>query len=409
MIGLDFPKTTERLFKEWKPIHLVITLAITLVLVASIDRFSPHGQWVREAGIQKQYKIDHERVVLRWRDRADPRSFTTPEDTGLSPEDFGLAWISGSSISIRANKPEYFFHGVSAYELTDVFAAQTKSIDGRPLYVHEYLIQGVRTGDVRRAALHASKDPLVDAIAISLNPVWLFNDTAVLTESNQRASIVAMNGARLEDWVLAPGYARPSALTAALLTPHSRLLQARFAISEQLALMHSKELPFPFLKKGEAKKLTYPDIKDYFPDRDFNAPPDMKWIAGYRATLLKQSLREGAPNSQFFKLMLRSLAESKKPVLLYVPPLPPEAEHDAALVEFMDDWQAFTRKMVANYGGDNIHLYTASLFKVDGERVHKDIVHLYYGQGVADTVADLIQSELGLKLERIPPDGMYGE
>ncbi|MEZ5928543.1 MAG: hypothetical protein R3C55_08710 [Parvularculaceae bacterium] len=410
MIGLDFPKTTERLFASWKPLHLAIFSALMLALVLIVDAAAPRGAWVSEAGVQSQYGPQTDKVLLRWRDRQDPRGFTTPAESGAGDGEFGLAWISGSSISIRAKLPEQKFLGHAAYEMTDVLAMQTQSVDGKPLRIHEYMIQGARTGDIRRATLHAAYDPEVDAIVISLNPVWLFNDLATLTESNQRASIAGMKGANLDDLLKAVGYARPSALLVAAIAPHSHFLSDRFPISRRLLNRGEADaLPFPYLAKPEAEKIPYFNLNPLYKGRDFKAPESMKWIAGYRATLLKQTLSESGSSAQFFRAMLKSLAASGKPALLYVAPLPPEIEDDPVLLAFMEQWTAFADKMASKYGGPNIHLYTASYRKVDGVRVHKDIVHLHYGQSVVDEVASLLHSELGLELKQTGSDGMYGE
>jgi hypothetical protein len=409
MIGLDFSATSERLFAGVAGKHLGATAAATAMLVLLFEIFAPSGRWVHQAGQQTQYKMDHERVVLRWRDREDPRGFTTPEEAGTPPDAFGLAWISGSSISIRPDRPEYYFKGLRAYELTDVFAAQTKSINGQPFEVHEYLIQGSRTGDMRRAALHAAEDPLVDAIVMSLNPVWLYNELAVLTESNQRASIAGMKGAQVEDLALAIGYARPSALITEALASRLRFIRLRYPIAQRaLSSANGVKLIFPFLKSPEQGKIAYPAMLDRYESVEFRAPPEMRSIAGYRATLLKQHLDEYAVSARFFALLLESLAHSGKPVLLYAAPLPAAIENDPEVLQFMERWSAFTQEMVRSHGGQNIRLRTDTYRKVDGVIVHKDIVHLYYGQGVVDTVLSLLSSELGLQLEQAPAESFYG-
>ena len=192
MIGLDFRKSTEQLFAgwSWRMLALGAILLAGIILIADANFDEDRG--IQLAGVQKNPEPRPDRVILRWRDRTDPRGFTTPAETNLSARQFGLAWISGSSISVRAKKRRHYFKGRPAYELTDVFAAETRRINGRKFWVHEYMIQGARTGDIRRAALHAANDPLVNAIVVSLNPVWLYNDWAVYTDSNQRASIVGI-------------------------------------------------------------------------------------------------------------------------------------------------------------------------------------------------------------------------
>lgn len=406
MIGLDLSKTAEEQFSGWSWKGLVCALLAAFVLIAGADASLKETRRVQLAGVQKQYGAKPERVVLRWRDRVDPRGFTTPEETNIADDAFGLAWISGSSISVRADRPEFEFRGQKAYELTDVFAAQTRRINDRKFWIHEYLVQGVRTGDMRRAALHAANDPLVDAIVVSLNPVWLFNNWAIYTESNQRASIVAMKGAEPGDWVDAFRYARPSSIVGALLSGESKIVRWRYPLSRDLP--SSKSLPFPLISTPDAQGVHYPRVPSFYAGQDFTAPKSMKRHEKYRATLLRQTLSRDSASARFFAREVRSLTRSGKPILLYVPPIPPGAKADPEVVAFMDEWSALAEEIVRDNGGPNVHLHTASWRKVAGKRVHKDIVHLHFGQGVVDEVTRLLRTELNLKIDKRKNVYLYG-
>lgn len=406
MIGLDLPKTAEEQFGGWSWKALTAAIFTALVLIAIVDLSLKESRRIQLIGIQTQHGPKPERVVLRWRERADPRAFTTPEETGIIGDEFGLAWISGSSISIRADRPEFEFRGERAYELTDVFAAQTRRIDGRKFRVHEYYFDGVRTGDMRRAALHAANDPLVDAIVVSLNPVWLFNNWAVYTESNQRASIVAMKGAEIGDWIDAFRYTRPSAIVGARIARHSKIVRWRYPLSMDLPT--SRSLPFPLVSQPDSPGVHYPRIPSFYAGQDFSAPMSMKRHEKYRANLLRQSLTRNSDSARFFIREIKSLAKSGKPTLLYVPPIPPGAKADPEVVAFMENWSALAEGIVRDYGGRNVHLHTNSWRKVAGKRVHKDLVHLHFGQGVVDEVTRLLRTELGLKIEKKKKAYLYG-
>ncbi|MEK7264532.1 MAG: hypothetical protein AAB227_00405 [Pseudomonadota bacterium] len=407
MIGLDFPKTAEKYFAGWSWAVLVAAIATTTIAIASTNVFLKEPRWMQLSGAQKNPEPRPERVVLRWRDRQDPRSFTTPAETNLKHDSFGLAWISGSSISVRAKKKRHQFQGRTSYEFTDVFAAQTRRIDGRKIWVHEYMIQGARTGDLRRAAAHAANDPLVDAIVLSLNPVWLYNDWAAYTESNQRAAILGMTGAEWGDWVNALKFSRPSSIAGALLGDASILVRDRQAIARKLPA--SKSFPFPIFAAPEASTAHYPTVASFYGKGESLAPPSMKAHEKYRAMLLRQTLKEDGQNAQFFCLALHSLRDSAKPVLLYTAPLPQGASEDAELTAFMGKWSALTQRLVSKCGGPNIHLHAETWQGVPGERVHRDIVHLRYGQPVIDKVSELLVSDLGLNVEKRRNVMLYGK
>ena len=407
MIGFDFPKSAEKLFARWSWATLGAAAATIALAIASANIFVKESRAMQLSGVQKNPLPRPERVVLRWRDRQDPRSFTTPRETNLAEDQFGLAWISGSSISVRAKKRRHQFQGRTSYEFTDVFAAQTRRINDQKFWVHEYMIQGARTGDIRRAALHAANDPLVDAIILSLNPVWLYNDWAVYTDSNQRAAIVGMKGATPADWLYALKYSRPSSIAGAILADISIIIRDRQAFARNLTA--SRELPFPLGEAPAPSSAHYPPVPSFYEGRDFTAPAIMKAHEKYRATLMRQTLRENGQNAQFFCLALKSLRDSGKPVLLYTAPLPQDAADDADLSAFMEEWVSLTQRLVTKCGGPNIRLNAETWRGVPGERVHRDIVHLRYGQPVVDAVSKMLVDDLGLTVEKKPGVVLYGK
>jgi len=156
-------------------------------------------------------------------------------------------------------------------------------------------------------------------------------------------------------------------------------------------------------------KAHYPPVPSFYEGRDFTAPAVMKAHEKYRATLLRQTLKEGGQNARFFCLALNSLRDSGKPVLLYTAPLPQGASDDAELAAFMGEWVKLTESLVMKCGGANIRLHAETWRGVPGERVHRDIVHLRYGQPVIDAVNDMLVDDLGLKIEERPGVALYGK
>ncbi|MEO1241800.1 MAG: hypothetical protein AAFX54_07815 [Pseudomonadota bacterium] len=407
MIGADFSKFAESNLSTWSWRRVGVGLAVTLLGVLFADTVLPQPAWHSRVGVQRQEGKVRESVVLRWRDRRDPRAFTTPEETGLSKDHFGLAWLSGSTISVRSDKPENNFQGRASYELTDVLAASTSSIDGQELWVHEYMIQGARTGDMRRAVLHAAEDPLIDAVVVALNPVWLFHEWAIYTESNQRASIVSMDGALPGDWFAAFKYTRPSSVFGALAGARFKFVRNRYAHSRQLPRYNG--IGFPLVEKPDPSHIQYVNVREMFPEYIFQAPPGMEKHQAHRSQLLRQTVNQDGESALFFRRALLTLAASEKPVLLYVAPLPDGFATDERGLAFFEDWLAKLEDHVARYGADNIVLHTNSAFGVRGRIIHKDIAHLHYGQGVIDEIEYLLEEKLLLELQTRGVDELYGE
>ena len=98
--------------------------------------------------------------------RGDPRGFTP-----TSSEDvFKVAWIGGSEIQ-EISETSYSFLPISVRE-------KLPTVDGRPVSVDMYFVSGMRIADQYAAVLAAIGDD-VDAIVVSLNPVWSTTDLAI--------------------------------------------------------------------------------------------------------------------------------------------------------------------------------------------------------------------------------------
>lgn len=402
---LDLWKFAERNFSRTSWSGLALGLVTALVFLFATDRLLFSGNAHLQVGMQKNAVRPDERVVKVWRDRQDPRGFVQSSLLKLPENQFGLAWISSSPISIRQAPPGHRFFGRAAYELTEVMAAQVKRINGKPLWIHEYMIQGARTGDERRAVLHAASDPSVDAILMTMNPPWLFNDWLQYTKSNQRASIFAMKGSRFGDFLQGLKFVRPSWILEAKLSRYFSFVRNRYAFNR--AVQKANRLPFPLMHKPEAKKSKYINLNYFYPGKYFRAPKNMEKYKGYRATLMKQTLSEKGQGSKFFKLDIQTLAESGKPVLLYISPLPKEMRTDKEGVAYMQAYANLAKKIIKKYGGPNIHIATDTAFSISDKLIHKDIVHMHYGQALVDKLETLMVTDLNLKVEKAGGPSVY--
>lgn len=79
------------------------------------------------------------------------------------------------------------------------------------------------------------------------------------------------------------------------------------------------------------------------------------------------------------------------------------------IAAFMDERVKLTESLRIKCGGANIRLHTETWRGVPGERIHRDIVHLRYGQPVIDAVNDMLVDDLGLKIEERPGVALYGK
>ena len=97
---------------------------------------------------------------------------------------------------------------------------------------------------------------------------------------------------------------------------------------------------------------------------------------------------------------LSGSSSSGKPTLLYAAPLPDGVRYDAELTSFMKNWASLTAHLVEECGGANIRLHAETWRGVPGEIVHRDIVHLKYGEGVVQAVDQFLEQDLDIKIDR---------
>lgn len=398
MIGLDVHKSAETLFGQWSWRVLAAASFSAFFGFFLTDAVLKETRSIQIIGAQRQHGERPVGVLLRWRDRQDPRSFVSADEINLNRQEFGLAWIAGSSITVRAKKDWHKFRGNSAYELSDVFAFRNVKINGKPLRVHEYYIDAARTGDMRRAALHAANDPLIDAIIFDVSPIWALNSIPTYMESNQRASIFSLHGYSPKDVLIGLRFTRPSSILAAMLAPRSKIVRDRYALSTFMP--RSKTLPYPLISEPHPADTRYPSISAFIKPsapapKDFN-----KKYANHRNALLRQDLRTDGLPAQFLCLTMNSFANSGKPTLLYSAPLAEDARRDPEIQEFMKRWTTTVETISQNCGGPNILLLT-EMWQIESSKIkHRDMIHLRYGQGEVEEIEKALTDGLSLKLKQ---------
>ncbi|MGO4835325.1 hypothetical protein AB4144_24015, partial [Rhizobiaceae sp. 2RAB30] len=229
---LDIQPWIERTFGTWTFREIAIASAIIVAAIVCFDT-------ARVFFLPEVRAVDTDRpaALKRWLDRDDPRGFLSPALIGApggDDERFDIAWISGSPISIRQAPPEWRLAGKSGYEMTDVLARYLVSLHGRPVGIQEYLLQGVRMGDMRRAVLFAARQPEIDAFVIEANPVWMLNDFLQFTLSRQRASILGLPGVESSDFALMARLLRPNEIAFRMLGSVVPMVRDRYALFGRL-------------------------------------------------------------------------------------------------------------------------------------------------------------------------------
>lgn len=405
---LDCKSWIETTFATFTWRQLLAGLFSCLALLTGLAGLSGSGKVVRalpEPGTGK--------VVKHWLDRDDPRAFAeVSRRVGRPDGAFDVAWISGSEISVREAPEDWRLDGKTGFEMTEVLATSVSKVGDKPLLVHEYLLQGARTGDVRRAVLDAARDPEIDAFIFSINPVWLFNDWLQFTQSNQRAYIVTVHGSTLFDWTIAARLLRPSEFALEWIACAAPGL--RGAALSQARAKRVATLPFPFRKLNRSAARDG-SMLDWWQKLYFSAglrgplPDSVGALKTHRSVMMMADTSPDAIGARHFSESVRTLAATGKPVILYVAPLNPLLKPDAEAVAKASEIIEFASRLVADVGANNVLLHTASVWDISPPLAHRDILHLALGPGVVELVITLLRQATGLAIEERTRQEIYGQ
>lgn len=400
---LDAQKWIEDAFGRWGWRQLAIAASILALAVVAVEA----ARMIFRVGDRAEAFLPApgKPVVLRrWLNRDDPRGFVHIPRRGLASagQAFDLAWISGSAISIRSAPLEWQLAGKAAYNMTDVLARYVKRVGDQPIRVHEYLIQGARTGDIRRAVLNATRQREIDAYILEFNPIWYFNEYLEYTLSRQRAEILREPGATAFDWSMAVRILRPSEIG------FEALGVALPSVRDRSSLLGGKmfhdRLAFPFVKSGEGAARDGAMVGTwqamFFPMRPSTA-------RNITSVMWMSNLADDTIASQLLEANVRSLAATGKPVVLFVPPINPTVKSDAAAVAQVNAIVGQLQRVVAKVGAANVTLHTQSIWDAPQPFEHRDIYHLKHGQGVIDLVVNLLGKATGKAIEKNDTKAVY--
>ncbi|BCH25755.1 hypothetical protein [Mesorhizobium sp. L-8-3] len=406
---LDFQPWIERTFGAWTFREIVIALVVVAAALAAFDvarAFVPIPVFpTPDAGSSS--------AIRRWLDRDDPRGFLPGSALGSPGEDdgrFDIAWISGSPISIRKAPSEWRLMGKSGYEMTDVLAHYLVSMDGRPVRIQEYLLQGVRMGDVRRAVLFAAHQPEIDAYVVEANPVWMLNDLLQFTLSRQRASVLGLPGATRFDFAVMARLLRPHEVGFQLLAGALPVIRDRFALFGGLS--PSPLPPFPQRKPAEHAQdgqMIGTWMNWLFPDiATLPIPEAAAGLRSYRNLMLMGDLGEEGLGMRLFAANLHTLAATGKPVIVFMPPLNPRLKLDASSVDYVRSMRAALDRQFAAAGAPNIVFRSDTVWAEPQPADYLDILHLRHGQGVIGLVVGLLEEKIGKTFAKRPLSDVYG-
>lgn len=401
---LDFQIWIERNAGNWTYREILLGFLIALVAIATLN-----FAWQEQV---QPTKFSSTQANRRWLDRDDPRGFAPPPSGEKSQVDdgyFDVAWISGSPAWINGAPPEWRLKGKQTYEMSDVLARYLTTVDGVPIRMQKFFLQGMRTGDQRRGVLFAAQDSAIDAYIIDANPVWMFNDYLLFTLSRQRASILQQKNATWFDYKLAALLLKPSEIGFELIGALFPAASDRYRIFRGMSL--GDGTPFPLIKKpvgvrdgqtlGRWLSLFHPEVDK------LRIAEEASSLRSYRSAMMMGDLTESGLGGRIFGDSLKTLAETEKPVLVFMPPINPIVKSDQASVAYVDDVVDRVAKIVAETKSPRVAFFTDTVWADAQPATYRDILHLQHGQGVIDLVVDRLERAIGKQFVKRPLHEVY--
>lgn len=363
-------------------VRIHVWIALGLLVIVQVKPPPPHDQLATSYNT----RIDSEWVREIGADRNDWRGFhPSPGD----PERFRVAWTSGSSIQ-NIGEGYYEF-------LPKLVRDRIPEIDGRPVDIDIYFLSGIRLWDEYIAVLDAI-DRNVDMLVVTLNPLWVFNDTAIQGWANVNPIAAQRVFDEPEAWPLALSLITPSDALVGLLgaeltglsdrSAYGALVRDRF--DDFTVLDRSSPPPEPE-ELGELARIAAMQIPVFFwgEHRD-DRPSGLSRYESQAALLELVNPDTPTWNRQILGWMAAAIVESEIPTFVYLAPLAPESvaqpEVDLALRGIEDH----LREYEDNFASDRVHFGPESLVRALGPLSFNDLIHVGEAPELADHISGLL-------------------
>jgi hypothetical protein len=405
---LDFQAWIERTFSKWTYRQLSMAVLLIAAVIVSTEAYRA----LRAAPIALVPGATKPVVVKRWLTRDDPRGFLPAAALGNPGSDdkkFDIAWISGSPIAIAKAPPQWRLLGKPNYGMTDVLARYLVSMKGEPIRVQEFLLHGVRTGDMRRAVLFAAEQPEIDAYILEANTLWLVNDYLQFARSRQRALILGYEGTTPFDMSVAARLLRPHEVGLQLLSGVFPTVRDRYQIFNRVSLGGALSFPYSKRVKQPLDAAVLRNWWTWFTPEILSLPiakPAQSFL-GLRHVMLMSDLSSSGIGMRNFIENVKTLSSTGKPAVIYLPPLHPALRQDPVTVAYIERLTAALKAEFAKVAGPNVEFHSETVWDAPQPYEHIDILHMKHAQGVIDRMVSLLEKKIGTDFVKRPLDQVY--
>ncbi len=330
-------------------------------------------------------------------DKNDPRGFQTKRD----PKAFTIAWIGPSTLQ-NISPSRYSFIPADVRE-------RIPSVNGKPVKIDMYFLSGARIYDLYAATVDAlATRP--DMILVDLNPIWLFNDTAITNWTNLNGVSFRHIAKDPRAWPLLAAFDQPKDVALGLASSKVAALQDRWSLAADLRekLDELSPIAVPSASPGPIASVDPRSLAAVaamsapleFWQR-FRPPADPNSIRAVRQLgLLRQSRTDGSIlNDTVVDRLLAALASSGVPAIAYVPPVSPEIFSATGAEEALADIEMHLADAAARHRAPSLIVKHRAAGRDLPSLRFNDLVHLAEDGPFVTYLSDLICGQL-LALDR---------
>lgn len=307
-------------------------------------------------------------------DKNDPRGFQTHPN----PKAFTIAWVGPSTLQ-NISPQRYSFIPADVRE-------RIPELNGKPVKIDMYFMSGARVYDLYAATVNALAEK-PDLILVDLNPIWLFNDTAITDWYNLNGVSFRYIARDVHAWPLLAAFDQPQDVALGLASLKLSALRDRWSFAQRLRkkLERLSPLTIPTATPGPGPKVDPRSLAavsamsaplDFW--QRFRPPADPKADRLVRQLgLLRQSHTDGSVlNDAVVDRLLATLAGARIPAIAYVPPINPELFSVPGAEEALAAIENHLAEIAARHTSPTFLIRTREAGRVLPPLKFNDLVHL---------------------------------
>lgn len=377
-------------FRSLARIH--VWIVIGLVAVAAwqpADDVNPRASFYNR-------EIRDPFVVEIGGDINDPRGFHPRE---LDDDVFRVAWVGGSSLQARNEDASL------RRFIPSLVRSQIPEVDGREVWVDVYLLQAMRTWDEYVSVLSALQEE-VDLLVVTLNPVWLFNDSAVSSWPNLAPTAAEEVWSNPRSWPLALSLVTPSDVLTGAAGDRFDAVNERWSYARELTRRIADWTPLDRSQPPEASEevselqriagLTQPVF--FWSEHRNQRDPSITGTAIDADTLQKANPDRDSWNQQIVGWLGDTLSDADIPVVVYLAPIRSSSLQDPLVSDALAEIEARLATYDDRFTGEHLDFVPTSLSRELPFLEFRDLIHMWNPS--ADHVSDLLSTRICDHLER---------